>query len=74
MWSAVRNMRKQTMNYKGYTIEHQKGGYYLVTDGSNSWTEDTVQDAKYTIDDITKEEQNNELELERRTRGKAVRH
>ena len=45
------------MYYKGYTIEHTKYGYYLVTGESETWTEDTVQDAKYTIDNIQKEQE-----------------
>lgn len=39
------------MEYKGYTIEHDHG-HYLVTGPDGTWTEDTVQDAKRTIDEL----------------------
>ena len=35
--------------YKGYTITHDRG-HYVVTGPGGTWTEDTVTDAKATID------------------------
>ena len=45
------------MSYKGYTIEKDKG-YYLVTGPEGIWSEDTIEDAKATIDSIEMEEKN----------------
>lgn len=42
------------MEYKGFTIESNYG-HYVVTEienPNNSWTEDTVRDAKDTIDEL----------------------
>lgn len=42
------------MKYKGYTIEHYRD-YYRVIDSENGyWTEDTIQDAKASIDTLIK--------------------
>ena len=46
------------LNYKGYTIEHGKG-YYIVTGPEGTWSEDTIEDAKATIDSIEIEEEQN---------------
>ena len=43
------------MKYKGYSIDSEYG-HYLVTGPTGQWREDTVEDAKHTID----EEVNNE--------------
>ena len=39
------------MKYKGYIIEHYRD-YYKVIDSDGYWTEDTVQDAKASIDTL----------------------
>ena len=56
-YSAMRR-RTSELNYKGYTIEHGKG-YYIVTGPEGTWSEDTVEDAKATIDSIEIEEEQN---------------
>ena len=43
------------MNYKGYDIERDKG-YYTVTGSKETWSEDTVEDAKAIIDSIEEED------------------
>lgn len=43
------------MNYKGYSIDRDRE-HYLVTGPEGMWTEDTVQDAKESIDQMEKEE------------------
>lgn len=42
------------MNYKGYIITHDRD-HYVVAGSEGKWTEDTVTDAKDTIDSIDKE-------------------
>jgi hypothetical protein len=39
------------MNYRGYSIDRDKG-HYLVTGPEGMWTEDTVDDAKHSIDEL----------------------
>jgi len=39
------------MNYKGYSIDRDRE-HYLVTGSEGMWTEDTVQDAKESIDQM----------------------
>ena len=45
-------MRTIIMEYKGYIIHIEKTYYRVtsLTDPDDSWTEDTIQDAKHTID------------------------
>jgi len=42
------------MFYKGYTIEHDRDHYKVIGPDGSEWTEDTVEDAKETIDEETK--------------------
>lgn len=39
------------MKYRGYTIKKERE-YYLVTCEDMQWTEDSVRDAKNTIDEL----------------------
>ena len=41
------------MEYKGYLITSDRG-HYVVTGPDGTWTEDTVMDAKETINSIDK--------------------
>lgn len=44
------------MNYKGFTIQHENGHVVVKSTESTllviEWTEDTVEDAKNTIDSM----------------------
>ena len=40
--------------YEGYRIVHDRGHILVIAPDGTSWTEDTIEDAKHTID---KEEQ-----------------
>lgn len=49
------------IEYKGYRIQHERS-YYRVTslsDPEDTWTEDTVQEARFTISYIVEEEGQN---------------
>lgn len=39
------------MYYKGYMIEHDGDHYRVIAPDGTEWTEDTVRDAKDTIDE-----------------------
>ncbi len=38
------------MEYRGYCIERTKGSVIVTDPAGETWTEDTVQDAKISID------------------------
>ena len=38
------------MEYRGYQIERTKGSVIVTDPNGETWTEDTVQDAKLSID------------------------
>ena len=37
------------MEYKGYIIEHDGDHYKVIAPDGNEWTEDSIKDAKETI-------------------------
>ena len=39
------------MEYRGYKIENEQGHYKVITPYNETWTEDTIKDAKQTIDE-----------------------
>lgn len=39
------------MNYRGYEIKHDGNHYKVIAPDGREWNEDTVKDAKETIDD-----------------------
>lgn len=39
------------MIYRGYAIEHEFGHIRVTAPDGSSWTEDTVEDAKHSIDE-----------------------
>ena len=45
------------IEYKGYRIQHERSYYRVtsLTDPEYTWTEDTVQEAKFTISYVTEE-------------------
>ena len=43
------------MIYKGYMIRYCRGYYQVISSDGSFWTEDTVEDAKYTIDSLEEE-------------------
>lgn len=47
------------MEYMGYKIEHERSYYRVTAPDGSSWTEDTVQEAKFTIGYLVEEEQIN---------------
>lgn len=38
------------MEYRGYRIERTKGSVIVTDPNGETWTEDTIQDAKISID------------------------
>ena len=38
------------MEYRGYSIDHERNGSYLVTGPEGQWSADTVEEAKRDID------------------------
>jgi len=40
------------MMYEGYRIVHDRGHILVIAPDGTSWTEDTVEDAKNTIDSM----------------------
>ena len=53
------------MIYREHTIEHNRYGYYDVVGPLGMWTEDTVEEAKNTLDDYYVRNKNR-LEVELR--------
>ena len=45
------------MNYRGYIIK-KEFNHYVVSDDTVLWTEDTIEDAKHTIDELYGRSQN----------------
>ena len=40
------------LSYKGYLIENEKGHYKVTSPQGEEWREDTVKDAKQSIDEL----------------------